>query len=342
MNLRPAAVALAAASMLTALVALPASVSAEGAVERTLCVFDPSGQNGQVFNLMKTYQNEALGWGVKFDLKAYTDEKTAADDFKASKCHAALITGTRLRPFHRFSGTLEAMGAMPSYEIFHHVVKSLASAKANTLARNEAYEIAGIFPGGAIYLFVNDRNIDSVDKLAGKKIATLAYDEASKTMVGRVGASMTAADVGTFAGMFNNGSVDAAYAPAFAYKALELYKGIGSKGAVVRYPLAQMTLQILVRTADFPEGFGEKSRAYAAANFEQAVKLAKDAEAQIPENQWLTIPAADQAKYDQMFREVRLELRDQKNIYDRTALQLLRKARCRQDGRRAECAEALE
>lgn len=338
MNLRPTAAAFAVASLL----ALTGPALAEGPVERTLCVFDPSGANGQVFQLMKNYQTEALGWGVKFDMKPYTDEKTAADDFKAGKCHASLVTGTRLRSFHAFAGTLEAMGAMPSYDIIRNVINSLANPKAAKLNQSGDYEIAGIFPGGAIYLFIDDRTIDSVEDLAGKKIATLAYDDASKEMVGRVGASMQAADVGTFAGMFNNGGVDAAYAPAFAYKALELYKGIGDKGAVVRYPLAQMTLQVLIRTKDFPADFGEKSRTYAAANFDEAVKLAKEAEAQIPAKHWLELPEADKARYDLMFRDVRVKLRDEKSVYDKKALSLLKKARCRNDGRRPECAESVE
>ena len=67
-------------------------------------------------------------------------------------------------------------------------------------------------------------------------------------MVQKVGASMITADVATFAGMFNNGSVDACYAPAFAFNALELYKGVGKKGGVIQYPLAQMTLQLLIHS----------------------------------------------------------------------------------------------
>lgn len=323
-------------------VAVPAVAAAATPVDRTLCVFDPSGENGQVFNLMKTYQLEALEWGVKFDMKPYTDEKTAADDFKAGKCHASLITGTRLRPFHKMGGSLEAMGALPDYDLLRTIIATLALPGAAPLNQNEAYEIAGVFPGGAIYLFVDDKTVDTVEELAGKKIATLAYDEASKTMVGKVGASMVAADVGTFAGMFNNGTVNAAYAPAFAYKALELYKGLGDKGAVVRYPLAQMTLQVLIRSSDFPDGFGAKSRAYAAKNFGTALDLAKKSESAIPAKHWLEIPDADKAKYDLMFRDVRLALRDDKGLYDKRALSLMRKTRCKADGKRAECADPKE
>lgn len=35
------------------------------------------------------------------------------------------------------------------------------------------YEVAGVFPGGSVYLHTRDRAIDSVEKLQGKRIATL-------------------------------------------------------------------------------------------------------------------------------------------------------------------------
>ena len=51
---------------------------------------------------------------VQFDLKAYTDEQTAFDDFKAKKCDAVVITGTRA-VVSTLLRHLEAMGALPDY-----------------------------------------------------------------------------------------------------------------------------------------------------------------------------------------------------------------------------------
>jgi hypothetical protein len=309
---------------------------------RTLCVFDPSGANGDLFQSMKDYRGAALSWGVNFSLKPYTDEKTLAEDFKAKQCDAALMTGTRIRQFHPFSGSLEAMGGLQSYEQIRSVIKSLSSPKAKSLMRQGAYEVAGILPGGAVYLLVRDRKIDTVQELAGRRIATLEYDKAAKTMVRQVGASMVAADVGTFAGMFNNGSVDAAYAPASAFKALELYKGIANKGGVIRYPLAQLTMQLLIHHTKLPEDFGIKSRRHAAQMFKASIKLAQKADQTIKAAYWIDIPAEDKKRYDEMFLEVRLRLRDQDKIYHPKALTLLRKVRCRTDPARAECAEKRE
>ena len=91
---------------------MTASVSAN-AGNLNLCVYDPSGANGDAFQLMKEYRIAALGWGVDFKLKPYTDEKTAAEDFKAGQCDGVVLTGTRVRSFQKFTGTIEAMGAVP-------------------------------------------------------------------------------------------------------------------------------------------------------------------------------------------------------------------------------------
>ena len=60
-----------------ALLVLGVSSSAM-AEARTLCVFDPSGANGDAFQLMKVYRTAAAGWGVEFTLKPYTDETLQA------------------------------------------------------------------------------------------------------------------------------------------------------------------------------------------------------------------------------------------------------------------------
>jgi hypothetical protein len=311
--------------------------------KRTACVYDPSGANGDIFQMMKAYQVAALEWGVTFELKPYTDEKIASEDFKAKQCDAVLMTGTRGRNLNSFSASLEAMGALPSYSLLKGVLKRLLSSKgAKVLNPTGSTEVAAIFPGGAVYLLVRDRGVNTVEQLAGKKIATLDFDTAAKYMVQHVKASMSAADVSTFAGMFNNGNVDVAYAPATAYKALELYKGVKGKGGVIRFPLAQMTLQLFVHSDRFPEGFGAQSRAYAVKHFDKALAVVKKAEKDIKASSWVEISGDDQVRYEQMFQSVRIHLRDKEKVYAPKALKLMRMVRCKADGARAECAQKLE
>ena len=90
-----------------------------------------------------------------------------------------------------------------------------------------------IIPIGAAYLFVHDRNIDTVAELAGKKIATMDYDKPSVVMV-EVGVIMVPG-FGQHWSRFNNGDVDACYVSAPAYAPFELAKGLAATEASLNY-----------------------------------------------------------------------------------------------------------
>jgi len=322
--------------VLVALAVLPGIAQAN-----TLCVYDPSGANGEVYLVAKDYRTEAASWGVNLVMKPYTDEQTAAQDFKAGKCDGVLLTGTRARMFNRFSGSLEAMGALPTYKQLKKAIKTISSPKAARLMKSSQYECAGVAPAGAVLLYVNDKSIKNVEAIAGKRLATLDYDKAAKYMVRHVGASLVPADVGTFAGLFNNRNADIAYAPATAYHALELYKGIGSKGGVIDYPLAQMTFQFMVHAGKFTPEFTQQSRGWFYKTFDRFAKLSRQAESRIKKKHWITISDEDKKRYDKMFQETRIKLRAQK-VYNKTMLKILRKIRCKTDAARAECATRVE
>ena len=111
---------------------------------------------------------------------------------------------------------------------------------------------------------------------------------------------------------------------------------------MIRYPLAQLTLQVLFRQGELPEEFGQKSREYAAKSFNAAKKLVQKAERSIPAKHWIDIPDDDKAAYDEMFRDVRVRLRDHEKVYNKTMLSLMRRIRCKTDATRAECADKRE
>ena len=49
-------------------------VHADALVQRTVCVWDLMGANGDNYSLMKDYRIAAREWGVDVKLKAYSDE----------------------------------------------------------------------------------------------------------------------------------------------------------------------------------------------------------------------------------------------------------------------------
>jgi len=304
---------------------------------QVICVFDLLGTAGDSYAMMKDYALAANGWGAKVTLKPYTDERVAAEDFKAGQCDGVSITGMRGRQFNDFTGSLDAIGALPSNQAAQSVMGLLASPKlAGDMVKGD-YEIAGVVPLGSAFLLVNDRSINTLAKAAGKKIAVLDYDKAQAKLVQKVGAQPVSADVTTFGGKFNNGQVDIIGAPAIAFKPLELHKGLGTKGAIVRFPIAQITGNVIVRKSKFPEGYGQKSRDWVATQVPRAMGIIKKTEAEIPAKFWMDIPANDKIGYVKLMRESRIDL-TKEGIYNKKMMSLLKKVRCQQDSSSFECA----
>jgi ABC-type amino acid transport substrate-binding protein len=318
---------------------LLASASIATAETKSLCVFDMLGANGPYFAEMKDYKTAALAWGVDFTLKPYTNERVAAEDFKAGTCDAVIFTGIRARQFNAFTGSIDAIGSIQDYGLLKSAINTISSKKAEKLMFNDPYEVVGILPAGAAYMFVKDRTVDTVGELAGKRIAILDSDPAQTEMVTFVGASPVSTTIANMYSEFNNGSVDVTYGPAIMYEAMELYKGLEPNGGVIQFSLAQLTLQIVIRKAKFPEGFGQNSRDYALSRFDRLVEVIGNSEKKIPQKFWVNIPENDKTSYNEVFRQARLRLRG-KGIYNDKMLTIMRRLRCEKSPQLPECTAA--
>lgn len=327
-------------SLLTATFALSTAFAAQASADtKKLCVFDPLGAAGDGFNMMKDYAIEMKAVGVDFEVKPYTDEGVAMADFLAKQCDTVAATGLRTRQYNKFAGSISAVGALPSYDELGTVLKTLSSKKASKYLNGDKFSIMGIFPLGAGYLFVNDKGIDTVSELAGKRIATLNYQKDAIHMVNYINATVVPSDITNFGGKFNNGSVDICYSPAFAFNAYELYHGLENNGGIIRYPLAQLTMQLLTDTSSFDTATLQKSRDIAYSMYGKAMNLIEKHEKSIDEKYWVDIPASDIELYQEMFRQNRLELKAS-GVYDANLLTLMRKIRCKTNGKASECTRA--
>ena len=323
-------------SLLTLAVAL-ATASGAAQAAQSYCVFDPAGATGQAFNLAKDYVLEAKKWGADLVAKPYTDERVAAEDFKAGQCDAVAITGLRGRQFSPFVGSIDAIGGVPSMKHLNMIIHVLSDPKAAKDMVNGQYEVAGIIPLGGAYIFVRDRSINSVEKAAGKKIAVLDYDKSQAKMAQQMGVQPVSSDILTIGPKFNNGQVDIIAAPAIAYKPFELYKGLGTTGAVYHFPLIEMTGDIIIRPEKFPAGFGQKSRTWIASQTARGEALVSAAEATIPAKYWMDLSPTDSARYVQMMRVGRISLMKD-GTYDARMMHFLKKIRCTITPGDAECS----
>lgn len=318
---------------------LALSLASSSAAAQSLCVFDMLGAQGPVFASMKEYALKASAWGEKLDVRAYVDERVAAEDFKAGQCDAVLLTGVRARQFNPFSGSIDSVGGLPDYASLNMLLQTLARPEAAPLMSRGLYEVGGILPLGAAYLFIRDRKIDSVAKMSGRKIAVLDHDKAQLRMAERIGAQAVSADVTTFAGKFNNGQVDVVASPGIAYMPLELYKGVGTKGVVLKLPVAQLTFQLLLRREKFPADFGQKSRSLLLDSVMPFITAIKAAEEDILF--FFPPPDGDAGKYEEMMREARISL-TREGIYDPKMMSLMKKIRCKSRPGNAECSDGRE
>ena len=82
----------------------------------TMCVFDIIGKNGPTHNIMNEYRVSAIKWGVELTFKSYTNDRIAAEDFNAGVCDMVNLPGIRARNYNHFTGSLNSIGAIPSYQ----------------------------------------------------------------------------------------------------------------------------------------------------------------------------------------------------------------------------------
>jgi len=339
---------------LSALLALGAQAQADGVIPAdatpldkplhiSFCIFDLMGTGGDIYNYAKDLALEGRKWNVYADLKVYTDERVASEDFKAGQCDGLAVSTLRAKQFNSFIGSLDAVGAIPDYKSERLAIDIImGNPKLQPLSISGPYQIVSVIPLGAAYVMVRDRSINSVEKAAGKKVAVLEWDKSEAQMVQQMGAQPVASDITNFAGKFNNGQVDIIAAPALAFRPLELYRGLGTTGAIFRFPLINLSGSVVINREHLLKQVPDldarldKVRAYALSRLGEAFHMIDLAEKSIDEKYWMDIAPADHERYVRLMREARLQLMHQ-GVYDPKMMGLLKKVRCKEDPGNAEC-----
>lgn len=305
---------------------------------KKLCVFSLVGAQGELWGLMTDYRIAAADWGEDLSLRAFTDERVAGEDFKAGLCDGLLMTGIKARQFVPFSGSVDAIGGLHDYESLRVLIELTAHPELAPSMRHGDWETAGLLPLGAAYLFLKDRRITSVNDIAGKRMAVFDNDRAQILMAEQVGVRPVRSDVTNFSTKFNNNVVDIVVAPAAAYLPLELYRGVGAHGLVLKLPTVQLTMQLVVRHDRFSDAFMQKSRRFFADQYDRVMRSVRAAEDEI-----LFLyppPDKDRQRYVEMMNESRLFLIEA-GVYDKDMMRWMKKARCKVSPERGECSSEV-
>jgi hypothetical protein len=310
-------------------------------LRRVICIWDIVGRNGPIFGAAMEARAEALEFGIELDMVPYTNEGVMVEEFKAGRCDAALMSGLRARQFNKFTGSIDAIGAVPDRDHLRTLFQVTTHPRSAGRMVSGQYVVLGVFPAGAAHVFVNNREINTLAKAAGKKVAVLDYDPMQSRMIAGVGATPVATDITRAPGMFNNGAIDILAAPLLAYEVLELYKGMSPNGGIIQYPLAQITMQLIGRLDKFPNEAAQLIRESSFEQYDRITNMVMAEESKVPARWWIPIPERDMQEYDLMMQQARINLRDL-DYYDAEMLSLQRRIRCRFAPDRGECVNPVE
>lgn len=341
-----------------------------------LCVYSPNGENSEAFQQATSYISElpritrvAKDFGVNMNvtrpsnlqikididypklkkkastivkLNVYTDERILTEDFRSKKCDGAGISNLRAKQFNPFVGSIDALGAVQTYKQLASVIQILAKPEFDSKMVNKDYEVVGIVPVGAAYIMVNDRNINTLAKAAGRKVAVFQFDPTQKKLVQNVGAQPVSVDLTSVGGKFNNREVEIIAGPALLFKPMELNKGMTDKngkvvGAIIRFPLIQVTGTLIMHRNKFPAGMGSIAREVIAKQLTPAFEFVDKIENEIPTKYWMDVPEGDKAGYVKIMREARIQM-TKEGYYDKSMMHLLKQVRCGQNPSNYECA----
>lgn len=317
-------------------VATALTVLATPSYAQKICVFDPLGSSGDNYSFMKDYAIAAKQWGADPILKPYSDERLAALDFKSGKCDAVALTGIRARLFNSFVGSIDSAGGVLGSEATKTVITLMANPKLAADMIDRDTEVAGVSSQGSAYVLVNDRSINTLLRLAGRRFGVLSYDKAIGVIVDKVGGEAVPMELNEIGPIFNTGKIDVIFIPLIAFKPLELNKGLGIKGAIARFPVAATTYDVLIHPDKFPDGYGQKSRTWFARQLDRQLANVNKIEKGIDPSYWMEISPNVTPGYLRVMREARLSLtRD--GVYNKKMMGILKKIRCRQDPANYEC-----
>lgn len=315
---------------------------------QTICVFDVQGRSGDIFKSVEEWALEVKKWQANIKLIPYPKEEADAD-FRSGKCDGVFLTSLRARYYNKFAGSIDALGAVPNNVIAEKAIKyALDQRNAKRMVSkigNDKFEIVGIHQIGAAYLFVKYNVIknpdDPIKDLAGQRFSFLGFDIAQSYMLKKMNAVPVPSKISNLAKKFNMGQVDMTAAPAYLYKPFEMYKGLGTKGAVVTFPVVNITMLMVIRPEKFSDDFGYKSREFFVKNLPRTLQVVQRTELNIPVKYKLALTKEQSTKYQMVIREARIELTKQ-GIYDAGMMSVLKRARCTIDRTNFECSLAGE
>ncbi|MGM0562888.1 MAG: putative solute-binding protein [Pseudomonadota bacterium] len=323
------------ATVLLCLLATP-SLANQGVVTRYFCVFDPVGRTGDIYTTARDIATDFLPLGVRLQLYPYSTESAAKADFRSGLCDAVILTGFAAREYNTFTTTAEAWGGLYDFESAWLLLSTLTRPELAPLFMQDGYEVASIFPAGGLYAIMADKEWTSPEDVQGKPTFAVRDEPTGEAFAEAVGVNRVYGDTTNFAAKYVRNNVDVTFSPSAVIPALELDRAMEMRGGgLIDMPMAFLTLQIIIRPENFPEGFGQAAREQSLSYYERIHELVTKAERKIDPYR-IDLTEAEADRWQGIAEGVRDDLAAQ-GIYDARMLKLLKRIRCHVSPERGEC-----
>lgn len=302
----------------------------------TICVFDVMAAAGDTVSLVRDFSLAAKVWNVDFVTRVYTDEKDVQRAYNNKECQAMVLPDFSVRNYNHLMGSFSAVGSIQNDQMATTMIRALSSPKAAHLMIEKQHEVAGIIPLGSVFVMNNNRQLTKLSDVVGKRFMALENDPVYLRMIEAFGAKPVLVNLAKYGAVFSSGGADIIAAPAALYQPFELYRGIGSTGAAVRYPILYLSLSLVIDPKAFPVGFGQNSRDWFVGQLPRLMGNIKKIEQQIPEQVWQDITAEEKVAYGKLMREMRRRFVAE-GIYNSRMLAIVQRTQCALDALHYNC-----
>ena len=303
---------------------------------RMTCVWDVLGKQGPIYTSTIDQALRMKHYGITMNVAAYTDEQEVVDKLKSGECDTSIMSGAQAKQFNDFTGSIEALGGIPSRKHMKYLMQVLASTHAHKKMRQGNYHIVGVIPIGVNYLFTHDGKKPTLKRTFKGKAAVVNSDVSQKALFDDFGMDVVQGqNTAAVAGAYNLGDADVVMAPLVGYNMFNLGTGL-KNGSIVDYPISQMTLQVVSRVDTIPPEVGQFLREDLFIKLNMLYREVEKNSREVPRNKMFKFSPREEKLLDSKITAIRQQVIAEGG-YHKGMMKLQRKIRCKIDKARAEC-----
>jgi hypothetical protein len=270
------------------------------------------------------------------DVAAYTDEQDVVDKLKSGECDTSVMSGVQAKQFNNFTGSIGALGGLPSRKHMKYLLQVLASTHAHKKMQQGDYHIVGVIPVGENYLYTHDEKKPTLKRTFSGQASIVGSDASQKALFDSFGMKIIKEkSTAAAAGAYNLANADVLMAPLVGYNMFNLGAGLKS-GSIVDYPLSQMTLQIVSRIDTIPPEVGQFLREDMFVRLNMMYRIIEKNSREVPREKMFKFSPREERILDTIIATIRQQVTDDGG-YDKGMMKLQRKIRCKIDKAREEC-----